>query len=374
MKDDARILIAAGGTAGHVNPALAIANYILSEKPSAVVQFVGRSDGMERRLVMGAGFPFVSIEVHGFQRKPSLNNLKRNINAAYLLARSMPRAKKILTEFKPDLVIGTGGYICGPIMKVAQRMGIRTAIHESNSYPGVTNKLLAKGADIVFAVNERAKEALGVPDKTVITGNPVRVEILLADRMECRAKHGIDRNTLVILSLGGSLGASAINRAVAGFMNEMSEKGSGYMHYHSTGRISSGEFADLAREYNLKRNPRLHISEYIDNMPQMLAVADIVICRAGSMTMAELAAAGRAAVLIPSPNVAENHQYHNAMSMVEAGAAVLIPEKDLTPKCLMETIESLTPEKIIDMSIKAKTLHVADSLERIYQQLCNSEE
>ncbi len=369
MKDDVRILIAAGGTAGHVNPALAIAKHILSEQPSAVIRFVGRSDGMESRLVAKAGFDFVSIEVHGFQRKPTLNNLKRNINAAYLLARSMPRAKKILTEFRPDIVIGTGGYICGPIMKVAQRMGIRTAIHESNSYPGVTNKLLAKGADVVFAVNERAKDALGVPEKTIITGNPVRVEILLADRETCRAKFNIDRKTLVILSLGGSLGASAINQAVAGFMNEFTEKGRDYIHYHSTGRISSGEFATLAKEYDLKRNPRLHISEYIDDMPQMLALADIVIARAGSMTMAELAAAGRAAVLIPSPNVAENHQYHNAMSMVEAGAAVLIPEEELTPNRLAETIETLSAEKIAEMSLAAKSLHVADSLQRIYNNL-----
>ncbi len=371
MKENIRVMVAAGGTAGHINPALAIANHILERLPSAVIRFVGRSDGMESSLVTKAGFDFVSIEVHGFQRKLSFANIKRNMNASYLLVKAMPEAKKLLKEFEPDIVIGTGGYICGPIMKMAQRMGIKTAIHESNSFAGVTNKLLAKKADVVFAVNEKATEALHVPHKTIISGNPVRQEIILAERKACRAAKGISDDSIVVLSFGGSLGALAVNRAVAGFMKSNTEQGLNYIHYHSTGRYSKTEFARLFDAYGLEKNKQLRISEYIDDMATMLAVCDLVISRSGAITVSEIAAAGRASILIPSPNVAENHQYHNAMSLVEVGAAVLILEEELNDERLSDEAQRLLadPQKLKEMGIAARQCHVQDALPKIYRQI-----
>ncbi len=371
MKEDIRILIAAGGTAGHINPAIAIAGYIGEHCPGAKILFVGRSDGMEFKLVQKAGYDFTSIEVHGFQRKININNIKRNAHAAYCLARSMSSARKILDDFKPDVVIGTGGYICGPIMKVAQRKKIKTAIHESNSFPGVTNRLLAKKADVVFTVNEHATEALKVPHKTIVSGNPVRQEILLQDRHKCRAGISALPEDVVILSFGGSLGAAKINHEIAGFMKLCNENGDKFIHYHATGRYGKNEFKKLSEEYGFADNKNIHINEYIDDMPSMLAAADIVISRSGAITVSEIAAAGRASILIPSPNVSENHQYHNAMSLVEKGAAILILEKEFNHDSLKNAVSKLVEDKkaLRDMGIAAKGSYVHDALPKIYRHI-----
>ncbi len=371
MKDDLKILIAAGGTAGHINPAIAIAGYILERLPSANILFVGRSDGMEYHLVQKAGYEFTSIEVHGFQRKVNVQNIKRNAHAAYCLMRSMPAAKTILNDFKPDIVIGTGGYICGPIMRVAQQMKIKTVIHESNSYPGVTNRLLAKKSDVVFTVNEQATAALKVPHKTIISGNPVRQEILLQDRAKCRAALSATQDDIVILSFGGSLGAAKINNAVAGFMKHCNETDKSYKHYHATGRYGKETFKELAEEYGFANDSNIHIEEYIDDMPAMLAAADLVISRSGAITVSEIAAAGRASILVPSPNVSENHQYHNAMSLAQKGAAVLILDNDFNYRKLIETVDELVAnrQRIYDMGIAAKACYIHDALPKIYRHI-----
>ncbi len=371
MKENIRIMIAAGGTAGHINPAIAIAGYITEHCPSAKILFVGRTDGMEFNLVEKAGYDFTAIEVHGFQRKLNLQNIKRNIHASYCLALSISAAKKILNDFKPDLIIGTGGYICGPIMKVAQSMKIKTAIHESNSFPGVTNRLLAKKCDVVFTVNEHATEALKVPYKTIVSGNPVRQEILLQDRAKCRALLSAAKEDLVILSFGGSLGAAKINHAVAGFMKLCNDQNKRYIHYHATGRYGKEEFKKLSEEYGFSKNTNIHIREYIDDMPAMLAAADIVISRSGAITVSEIAAAGRASILVPSPNVAENHQYHNAMSLAEKGAAVLILDKDFNEESLAESMEELivNTQRLREMGVAAKACYIHDALPKIYRHL-----
>ncbi len=371
MKENIRIMIAAGGTAGHINPAIAIAGYIVEQCPTAKILFVGRTDGMEFNLVKNAGYDFTALEVHGFQRKVNLQNIKRNIHAAYCLALSMPAANRILNDFKPDLVIGTGGYICGPIMKVAQSLNIKTVIHESNSFPGVTNRLLAKKCDVVFTVNEHATEALKVPYKTIVSGNPVRQEILLQDRAKSRAMIAASNDDLVILSFGGSLGAAKINQAVAGFMRLYNEDNKKYIHYHSTGRYGKAEFKKLSEEYGVSKNSNIHIREYIDDMPAMLAAADIVISRSGAITVSEIAAAGRASILVPSPNVSENHQYHNAMSLVEKGAAILILDKDFNENSLTDSIEELIKnrQRLKEMGIAAKGCYVHDALPKIYRHI-----
>ena len=358
-----RVLIAAGGTAGHINPALAIAGAIKKADPSAEIHFAGRKEGMEYRLVGQAGYPFHHIEITGFQRRLSLHNIKRNIVTLWNLALSGP---------KPDLVIGCGGYVSGPVVRCAAKMGIHTAIHEQNAFPGVTNKLLAPDVDLVFAAVPAAVEKLGAPDKTIVVGNPVRPEVFTKakDRDAIRAELGAGDRT-VILSFGGSLGARRVNEVVADLCAWEQHEKKPVLHLHATGQYGVQLFKDLEKEKNFAEGDGLVVKEYINNMPELLAAADLVISRAGALTLAELEAVGRAAVLIPSPNVAENHQYFNAMELQKADAAVVIEEKDLTGEKLVSTVSDMLaqPGKLAEMGKNARSLSVDDSLDRIADAL-----
>ena len=229
-----RVLIAAGGTAGHINPALAIAGAIKAHRPDAEIHFAGRKEGMEYRLVTQAGYPFHHIEVNGIQRRLTPKNIARNVQAVYHLALSGPRAKKMLRALKPDLVIGCGGYVSGPVVRCAAKMGIRTAIHEQNAFPGVTNKLLAKDVDLIFAAVPAAVEKLGAPEKTSVVGNPVRPEIFMQNRDLARSKLDAGQRT-VILSFGGSLGARRINEVVAELVAWEKTCPWNILHIHATG-------------------------------------------------------------------------------------------------------------------------------------------
>ena len=359
-----RVLIAAGGTAGHINPALAIAGAIKKADPSAEIHFAGRKEGMEYRLVTQAGYPFHHIEITGFQRRLSLNNIKRNIITLWNLALSGPKARAMMKEVQPDLVIGCGGYVSGP--------GIKTAIHEQNAFPGVTNKLLAPDVDIVFAAVPAAVEKLGAPEKTQVVGNPVRPEVFekAGERDAIRAQLGAGDRT-VILSFGGSLGARRVNEVVADLCAWEQKEHKPVLHIHATGQYGVELFQNLEKEKGFAPGESLVVKEYINNMPELLAAADLVISRAGALTLAELEAEGRAAILIPSPNVAENHQYYNAMELQKAGAAVVIEEKDLTGEKLVSTVSGLLaePGRLAAMGRNARTLSVDDSLDRIADAL-----
>ena len=361
-----RVLIAAGGTAGHINPALAIAGALKKADPTAEIHFAGRKEGMEYRLVTQAGYPFHHIEITGFQRKLSLHNIKRNIITLWNLALSGPKAKAMMKEVKPDLVIGCGGYVSGPVVRCAAKMGIHTALHEQNAFPGVTNKLLAPDVDIVFAAVPAAVEKLGAPDKTLVVGNPVRPEVFVqaANREAIRAQLGAGDRT-VILSFGGSLGARRVNEVVADLCAWEQHKP--VLHLHATGQYGVQLFEQLQKQKDFTPGDSLVVKEYINNMPELLAAADLVISRAGALTLAELEAVGRAAVLIPSPNVAENHQYYNAMELQKAGAAMVIEEKDLTGEKLVQTVAEMLaqPGKLAEMGKNARSLSVDDSLDRI---------
>ena len=346
-----RVLIAAGGTAGHINPALAIAGALKKADPTAEIHFAGRKEGMEYRLVTQAGYPFHHIEITGFQRKLSLHNIKRNIVTLWNLA-----------------LIGCGGYVSGPVVRCAAKMGIHTALHEQNAFPGVTNKLLAPDVDIVFAAVPAAVEKLGAPQKTIVVGNPVRPEVFTQakNRDAIRAQLGAGDRT-VILSFGGSLGARRVNEVVGDLCAWEQHEHKSVLHLHATGQYGVQLFKDLEQQKGFAEGDSLVVKEYINNMPELLAAADLVISRAGALTLAELEAVGRAAVLIPSPNVAENHQYYNAMELQKAGAAVVIEEKDLTGEKLVQTVsEMLTqPGKLAEMGRNARSLSVDDSLDRI---------
>lgn len=365
-----RVLIAAGGTAGHINPALAIAGAIKKADPSAEIHFAGRKEGMEYRLVTQAGYPFHHIEITGFQRRLSLNNIKRNIITLWNLALSGPKARAMMKEVQPDLVIGCGGYVSGPVVRCAAKKGIRTAIHEQNAFPGVTNKILAKQVDLVFAAMPDAVQRLGAPDKTVVTGNPVREEMFRQDRPAARRALGAKEGQAVIISFGGSLGAQVLGERVADLAKwEIAQRD--FLHVHATGSIEKADFAALAARLGIDHSPKFIIREYIDNMPEMLAAADLVISRAGALTLAEIAAVGRASVLIPSPNVAENHQYHNAMQLQKLGAAVVVEEKELTGEKLIGIVDKLTkdPAELMLMGAKARALAQPDSLDKICENL-----
>ena len=348
-----RVLIAAGGTAGHINPALAIAGAIKKADPSAEIHFAGRKEGMEYRLVTQAGYPFHHIEITGFQRRLSLNNIKRNIITLWNLALSGPKARAMMKEVQPDLVIGCGGYVSGPVVRCAAKKGIKTAIHEQNAFPGVTNKLLAPDVDIVFAAVPAAVEKLGAPEKTQVVGNPVRPEVFekAGERDAIRAQLGA--------------GARRVNEVVADLCAWEQKEHKPVLHIHATGQYGVELFQNLEKEKGFAPGESLVVKEYINNMPELLAAADLVISRAGALTLAELEAEGRAAILIPSPNVAENHQYYNAMELQKAGAAVVIEEKDLTGEKLVSTVSG----KLAAMGKNARTLSVDDSLDRIADAL-----
>ena len=363
-----RVLIACGGTGGHINPGLAIADMIKAKYPDAEILFAGTPNHMEAKLVPKAGYRLETIKVEGFQRRISLENVGRNAKAAAYLVTSGRRAKEIINLFKPDIAIGTGGYAAGPVIRKAAKMGIPTAIHEQNAYPGVTNKLLSKEVDYVMLT---VIEALDYMDKSKfeysVTGLPVRSGISSITKAEARKKLGIN-NDFTILSFGGSLGAGCINETMTEVIKWHTSNGLNINHIHGYGGMGKETFPKAMKDAGIPlKSDRLRITEYINDMDVCLAAADLVVCRSGASTLAELEAAGRASILIPSPIVAGNHQYHNAMVLGKGGAAVVIEQKDASPERLIAEIEDFlkTPGKADSMADCAKKLCVADTNERI---------
>lgn len=361
-----RIIFAAGGTGGHINPALAAAGEIRNNYPDAEILFIGTKDKMEANLVPKAGFDFRTISISGFQRKLTVKNIGRNIATIWRLMGSGSAVRKIIKEFKPDVVVGFGGYVSGPVVRTAAKMGIKTAIHEQNAFPGITNKALAKEADAVMLTVPEAEKYLECKNKPIVTGLPVRGEILEADRDFARVELGIDDKPL-IFSFGGSLGAKTINEAMVKLISGL--HGSGKCNFiHAYGQY--GKWVPEALKDNgvdPEKEKNIDVREYIYDMDKCLAAADLIICRSGAGTLAEIEAVGRASILIPSPNVAENHQYHNAMALVNANAARVIEEKDLTDEKLLETVNKLldNPSMLEAMGKNAKKLAVPDSQKKI---------
>ncbi len=361
-----KVLLAGGGTAGHVNPALAIAEIIKEEYKDAKFLFAGTPFGIESTLIPKAGYDFAPIKVRGFQRKINAKNIGRNIKAGYYLMTSASRARKIIKEFAPDLVIGTGGYVSGPIVMTAAKMGIKTVIHEQNAFPGVTTKLLSKKVDMVMLTVEAAKKYIDSSVKQEVTGLPIRKAFNNITKEEAKAELGFD-DEITILSTGGSLGAGMLNITVADLI--ASYKGKKKInHIHSYGKMGRDTFVDDLRLKGVDiNNSRYIIKEYIDNMPVCMAAADLIISRCGANALVEIENIGRGSILIPSPIVAENHQYHNGMVLQNAGAGIVIEQKDLTSELLIKTVEELCEdkEKLMALSENAKKLAITDTNERI---------
>ena len=368
-----KVLMSGGGTAGHINPAIAIADTIRKNIPEAEILFVGTPGGMEAKLVPQAGFDYVSMPVAGFQRKLTLNNIKRNCEALGHLMLSGRRSARIIRNFAPDIAIGTGGYVCGPVLRKAAQMGVPVLVHEANAFPGMTVKMLAHHCDCVMLAVEDAKKRISADTEFVITGNPVRAEVLEYDRERARKELRIDERPLIV-SFGGSLGARTINESMIDLLVRSAGDGK-YQHIHGYGKFGGFVLDELKeRGVDLKNCSNLDVREYISDMPRVMAAADLVICRSGAMALTEIQALGKAAILIPSPNVAENHQYYNAMAMVNRGAAEIIVEKDITPELLMEKADKLAGDsrKLAKMSARAKKMAILDSRERIFKVICDT--
>lgn len=333
-----RVLLTGGGTGGHINPAIAIAKTILKEEPNSEIAFVGTSRGMENRLVPKEGFKLYHIEMQGLKRKLSLSNIK----TMYLMATSVGKAKKLIKEFKPDICIGTGGYVCWPLIKAASSMGVPTALHESNALAGVAVKLLAPYIDVLFTNFEATAEQINKCKKIIHVGNPLKQGFSSVTKEEARKKLGFENKyRYSLLSCGGSNGAGRINAEALKLMDEFSSKHPEIHHLHQAGVINYEKTRAEFERLGLDKYDNISLVDYIYDMPDRLAAADLVINRAGAMTISELAHLKKPSILIPSPNVTDNHQYKNAKVLADANAIKLIDESDLNDGVLSSTVEEL---------------------------------
>lgn len=363
-----KVLLAGGGTGGHINPAIAIANTIKDHDKNAEIAFIGTKKGLENKLVANAGYPIYHIEMRGLRRSLSLSNLK----TAYYYFTAPHKAKKLLLALEPDVVIGTGGYLCWPLLHAAAKLGIPTAVHESNAIPGKAVKMLEKEVDRIYINFPGTVDYLREKDKIRCVGNPLIAPPALEKSGDLKKSLKIPAGTKhVILSFGGSLGAERINEEVLCLMSSLSAKNPEIFHIHATGKIEHEAAMAKAAEYGLDRCPNIRLVEYIYDMPLWERIADVVICRAGAMTISEMALLGVACILIPSPNVVNNHQYENAKRLADAGAAILLEEKFLTPNVLYDSVCDILyhKETAQRLSKNIKSFANPEAKEEIYEDL-----
>lgn len=315
-----RVIMSGGGTGGHIYPAVAIADEIKRRHPDADILFVGTKHGMEKDIVPASGYPIRFITVSGFDRSHPAKAVKTLRD----LSKGLKEAKNIIKKFQPDAVIGTGGYVCGPVVRSAYKLGIPSFIHEQNAFPGLTNKLLSKHVDRVFLAFDEARQYFKVKNDPVTVGNPVRHAFVETDRQEAREKLGLSPDDFVILGFGGSLGARTINEEMMNVAWRFADK-PGVKVFFATGK----SYYKSVMEGRHPEANNITYLEYINDMPTYLKACDIAVTRSGALTVSEITASGCASVMIPSPNVTNNHQYYNAKVVADRGGAVLIEEKDL---------------------------------------------
>ncbi len=359
------ILFTCGGTAGHINPAVALARLFQQRHPGCKVLFVGADGGMETRLVPQEGFELKTVTISSFYRSLSPAAIKHNVGTLLNLNRSKKQANAILDDFKPDLVVGTGGYASFPVVKAAAKRGIPTAVHESNAVPGLTTKTLSKVVDVVMVGFEDSRAHYDNPEKVVVTGTPVRGDFFRYTRQEARAQLGLTDDKPLLLSFFGSLGAEVMNGYMTEFFKLEQENGFPFHHIHGAGRNYDAMKADCPE------SPMLDLRPYIYDMPLVCAAADLVICRAGASTVAELAAIAKPAILVPSPNVTADHQTKNAKVLSGHGGAILLPESQCSGAQLYETASAILTDPIKrDEMVRALTgQSITDAAEQIYQVL-----
>ena len=361
-----RFLIACGGTSGHINPALAIAGELRRRYPDAEFLFVGTPNNLEADLVPRAGYAMKQLRVSGLRRKLSFRALRHNVASVYRFLYAKKQVRKILKEFRPDVVLGTGGYVSAPVLSEAARMKFRTVIHEQNAYPGVTTKMLAPKVDRVLLSFPLARPVKCDEKKCTVIGNPVKEEFLHITKEEARQQLGIAPDTAYVLSYGGSLGARKINDAFVD-LARIAAKERAMVLCHGAAR----DYAYVTQLLHNLDAPNVQVHEYIYDMPLRMAAADVVIARSGAMTLTELAVLGKPSILIPSPNVTENHQYFNAKGYADVGAAVLVEEKELSGTGLYATLCDLVFDKgrLNDMERAARTLARPAATARICDEI-----
>lgn len=353
-----------------MNPALALAGLMKERNPACEVLFVGAHRGIEKRLIEPAGWPFRAVEISSFHRSLAPKEIKHNLISLLNFIRSPGEARELLKEFPADLVIGTGGYASYPVIRAASRLGIPTAIHESNAIPGLTTRLLEKHAGLIMVGFEKCRENYKDPDRVLVTGTPVRGSFFRLTRKEAKRKLGMDDGRPLIVSFWGSLGAAGMNRQMADFFALEAKNGIPFHHVHSAGTIGCKHMAEYLESagIDLGKFPGLEVREYIQDMDVMMRAADLVISRAGASTISELTALGVPAVIVPSPNVTHNHQEYNARVLADAGGAVMILEKDSSAAALYDAARRILerPEERKRMANAMSELGTIDSSEKIY--------
>lgn len=359
-----RYLITGGGTGGHIYPALAIANEIKRKDKSAEILYVGTEKGLESELVPKEGFQFKTIRVKGMPRKIN----KESFIALKELLHGLNDAKKIIKEFKPDVVVGTGGYVCGPVVYMAKKMNIPALIHEQNAFPGITNKILSRYVDKVAVTFDEAKKYFKYPDRVVNTGNPIRKEILEIDKEKAYKALDIDKDIPFILSFGGSGGQKKLNDAIYYFIKEAIEK-KDVQIIHVTGKRFYDDFMAQLKKDNIDLNKNIRVFPYFYQIPEAVNIASLVITSSGAITLAEISAVGAPSILIPKSYTAENHQEYNARAFENKGASILVLEKDIKEDAFSDIIYSVVKDKkrLAQMASHSKELGKTDASERIVE-------
>ena len=364
------IVFTCGGTGGHIYPAIAVARLFQQRQPGCSILFIGAEDGMENKIVPREGFRLETLKISNFQRKLTPAAIAHNLQTAAHLSESRRKVHRILTSFRPDIVIGTGGYASFPALREGARLSIPTMVHESNAVPGLTTRMVEKYMDRIMVSFEDSRASYHDPEKVVVTGTPVREEFLYTRRQAAREKLGLDERPFIV-SCWGSLGAREMNKKIAQFMRCECEDGTPFHHIHATGSFGWRWMPDYVKEQgvDLAAHPALDMREYIYDMPQVLAAADLIICRAGAATIAEVCASGTPCIMVPSPNVTGNHQEKNARVLEDAGAAAVVREADCDGRSLYETAKAILsdPERTGGMRTAARGMAVVDAAERIYQ-------
>lgn len=365
-----KIVFTCGGTAGHVNPALALAGLIKERKPDSEILFVGARRGIEKQLIESAGWPFRTVEISSFHRSLTPKELRHNLISLRNLLRSPGEAKALLKEFPASLVVGTGGYASYPMIRAAASLGIPAAVHESNAIPGLTTRLLEKHADLIMVGFEECRKNYRHPEKVLVTGTPVRGDFFRLTRKQAKQKLGMDDGRPLIVSFWGSLGAREMNRQMAEFLALEARSGIPFHHVHGAGKVGCIHMAEYLKDadIDLDRAPGLEVREYIQDMGVMMRAADLVICRAGASTISELTALGVPAIIVPSPNVTHNHQESNARVLANSGGAEMILEKDSSGRLLYDTARRILedPDRRKRMSSAMSSLGTIDASEKIY--------
>lgn len=365
------VIFTCGGTGGHINPAIAVANLLRERRPETRILFVGASDGMERDLVPRAGFELETLKISNFQRSLTPKAIAHNLVTAKNIAGSLRRAGRIIDEFRPDVIVGTGGYASFPALKMGVRRGVPTAVHESNAVPGLATRMVADGVDRIMVCFEECREQYAHPERVVVTGTPVREEFVFRKKREAREALGLDDRPLIV-SYWGSLGAREMNKKIARFM-ELEAEDDAFRHIHATGSFGWRWMPDYVKELglDLAAHPNIDMREYIYDMPLVMAAADLVICRAGASTISEVAASATPCIMVPSPNAAENHQEKNARILERRGAALVLREADCDGDVLYRTVRGLLsdPARCASMTRELRAMAVVDAAERIYRTI-----